>query len=99
MHIIELSPNLGLVYIDSAPIEIDEHGILLASIARLCSPPIQKNKNKTCYRLLKKICVCGQSTDCVIEVGGGKILSITFLFDLIVFFESSILESKIIKNI
>lgn len=97
MNIIKLNLNLGSVYFDSTPIEVDEHGILIASIAKLCSPPIKINQVQTRYRLLQKTSVCGQSADCVIEVSDGRILSVTFLFDLIIFFESSILESKIIK--
>jgi hypothetical protein len=97
MHIIKLNLDQGSIYVDSAPIEINEKGVLIGPIAKLCSPPINTNQGRTRYRLLKKISVCGQSADCIIEAGDVRAFSIFFLFYLIEFFESSILESKIIR--
>lgn len=97
MHIIKLDLKHGLASINSAAVEVDEKGILVGSIAKLSSPPIHTNQERTRYHIIGKVSVCGQSANCVIEVEDGTKLSITFLFDLIEFFESSILESKVIK--
>ncbi|MFS2015685.1 hypothetical protein ACEN88_03795 [Massilia sp. CT11-108] len=97
MHTVKLDLKHGLILVDSSSITVDEKGVLAGSIAKLCSPPIQTDEGRTQYRLLKKVSVCGKSADSVIEVGEGKICAVTFLFDLIEFFESSILESKVLK--
>ena len=97
MYIIKLGFNHGAIYVDSAPIEVHGTKILSGSIAKLCSPPIQTTEGKTRYRFLKKISIFGQSADGVIEVDDGAGFSVTFLFDFMEFFESSILESKVIK--
>lgn len=97
MHIVKLDLKHGLAFIDSSPIKLDGNGGLVGSIAKLCSPPIHTNQRKIRYHLLRKVSVYGQSADGVIEVGQGREFSVTFLFDLIEFFESSILESKVIK--
>lgn len=98
MHTIELDLKTGLVLVDSAGVSVDEKGALAGSIAKLCSTPIKTDAGVTTYRLLKKASVCGKSADCVIEIGEGKLCSITFLFDFIEFFESSVLESKVLKT-
>lgn len=87
----------GTAFVDSQPMEADENGVLLGSIAKLCSPPALTSHGRTRYRLLRKISIFGKSADSVIEVEEGRELSIMFLFDLIEFFESSILESRVIK--
>lgn len=97
MHNVKLDLNHGLVFLDSAPIAVDEKGALAGSIAKLCLPPIQTDEGRTQYRLERKASVCGKSADCVIEVEEGRVCTVTFLFDLIEFFESSILESKVLK--
>lgn len=97
MHIIKLDLKQGLVLVDSAPIATDEKGVLAGSIEKLCSPPTQTDERRIQYRLLRKVSVCGKSADGVIEVGEGRVCAVTFLFDLIEFFESSVLESKILK--
>ncbi|WP_198120762.1 hypothetical protein [Massilia rhizosphaerae] len=97
MHIIKFDLKHGSASLDSAPIAVDENGVLAGSIAKLCSPPIQTDEGRTQYRLSRKASVCGKSADGVIEVGGGRVCAVTFLFDLIGFFESSVLESKILK--
>lgn len=97
MHIIKLDLKHGSAAVDSAPIEVDENGVLVDSIAKLCSPPIHTSHGRTRYRLLRKVSICGQSADGVIEVGEGRAFSLTLLFDLIEFFTSSILESRVIK--
>jgi len=97
MHIIKLDLEHGSASVDSAPIKVDKNGALADSIANLCSAPMSTDENRVRYRLLKKASVCGKSANCVIEVGEGRVYAVTFLFDLIEFFESSILESKVLK--
>lgn len=97
MHTIKLDLEHGSASIDSKSIAADERGVLAGSIAKLCSPPIYTNEGRTRYRLLRKASVCGKSADGVIEIGEGRVCTVTFSFDLIEFLESSILESKILK--
>ncbi|MCC2963023.1 hypothetical protein LK540_21555 [Massilia sp. IC2-278] len=97
MHTITFDPKNGSVFVNSTPITVDEKGVLVGSIARLCGPPLQTDENQTQYRLLSKISVFGKSADGVIEIGEGRLSAVTFLFDSIEFFESSILESDAIK--
>lgn len=97
MHIVKIDIKRGAAILDSQPIEVDESGGLLASIAKLCSPQAITSHGRTRYQLLRKVSVCGKTADSVIEVEEGGVFSITFLFDLIEFFESSILESRVIK--
>jgi hypothetical protein len=97
MHTVKLDPKKDLVLVDATPIVVDEKGVLIESIAKLCSPPIQADEGRTQYRLLRKASVCGKSADGVIEVGEGRVRAVTFLFDLIEFFGSSVLESKVLK--
>lgn len=97
MQTVKLDLNQGIVFLDSIPITTDEKGILAEAIAKLCSPPTQPGKALTQYRLSKKTNLFGQSCECIFEINNSKISSVTFLFDLIEFFESSILESKILR--
>jgi len=93
MHITKIDLKHGSASVDSAPIAVEGKGALAGSIAKLCSRPIQTDEGRTQYRLLRKVSVCGKSADGVIEVGEGRVWAVTFLFDLIEFFESSVLES------
>jgi hypothetical protein len=93
----KLNLKHGSISGDTVPTAVDEKGVLAGSIEKICSPPIQTDDGRTLYRLLRKTSVCGKSADAVIEVGEGRVYSVTFLFDLIEFFESSVLESKILK--
>lgn len=97
MHIIKLDLKHGSISVDTAPIAVDEKGVLAGSIEKICSPPIQTDDGRTLYRLLRKTSVCGKSTGGAIEVGEGRVCAVTFLFDLIEFFDVSVLESKILK--
>jgi hypothetical protein len=97
MNIIKLDFRHGSAWVDLEIIAFDEKGVLTRSITKLCSPAVLTDKGRTQYRLLGKASVCGKSADCVIEVGEEIIYTLTFSFDLIEFFESSILESKVIK--
>jgi len=99
MHAIKIDLKQGLVSVDSAPIAVDEKGVLTASISKFCSPPIQTDEGRIQYRFIRKASVYGKSTDVVIEVGEGRLYAVTFLFDLIEFFGSSVLESKILKTL
>ncbi|MFS2022343.1 hypothetical protein [Massilia sp. CT11-137] len=98
MHTVKLDLKHGLVLVDSAPIKVGKNGVLSGSITKLCSLPIHTDEGRTRYRLLKKAGVCGKSADGVIEVAEGRVCAVTFLFDLIEFFESSVLESKVLKK-
>lgn len=98
MIIVQVDLNRGSVSIGSIPVEIGVDGVLVSSIAKLCATPTQKNRGYTCYRLLKKISVCGHPADGVIEVEEQREISVIFLFDLVEFFDSSILESKILRS-
>ncbi|WP_413671986.1 hypothetical protein ACEN9H_21360 [Massilia cellulosiltytica] len=97
MHTIKLDLKQGSVSVDSALIVVDGKGVLAESIAKICSPPVQTDEGRTQYRLLRKTSVCGKSADSVIEVGEGRVCAVTFLFDFIEFFASSVLESKALK--
>jgi hypothetical protein len=98
MFTIKLNLKQGLILVNSAPLMVDDTGVLNESIANICAPPIESNEGSTQYRLTGKAVVCGGSVDCLIRVSEGRVSAITFLFDLIEFFESSILESKILKS-
>ena len=97
MNTIKLDLNNGSAYVNSIPISIHENGTLIDSIAKLCSPPIHTAQGRCRYRMLRKVSVCGQLADSVIETGDRIAFAVSFLFDLSEFFESSVLESKIIK--
>lgn len=97
MHTVTIDSKYGLASIDSTAIEIDQNGVLVGSTAKLCSPSTRMNDRRTRYQLLRKVNVCGYSANGMIEVGEGRAFAITFLFDVIEFFTSSILESKVIK--
>lgn len=97
MHTIKLDLKHGMALIDLTPIAVDEKGVLTGAIARLCSAPTQTDEDRAQYTLLRKANFYGKSANVVIETGEGRVCAVTFLFDLIEFFESSILESKILK--
>ncbi|MFB9286849.1 hypothetical protein ACFFTM_00590 [Pseudoduganella plicata] len=97
MYTAKLDLQNGLIFVNSAPIVVDENGILVTSITKLCSPPFEAAEGRTCYRLLHKVSIFGRSADLVIEVGQRMVCAVAFLFDYIEFFESSILESKTLK--
>lgn len=97
MNIVKLDLKSGLILINSTPITTEENGVLAGPILQLSSTPIQTDEQQIRYQLLGKFSIFGKSADCVIEIRNGTISAVTFLFDLIEFFESSILESRIIK--
>lgn len=97
MHTVKLDLTQGLIFIDSIPVAVDEKGVLTGFIAKPYSPPIQTDEGQTQYRLQRKVFICGKSADCVIEIEERRVCAVTFLFDLIEFFESSVLESKILR--
>jgi hypothetical protein len=97
MNIIKLDLNHGSVSVDSELIKVDEKGFLAGSIAKACLPPIQTREGRTQYRLKRKVSVCGQAAEGVIEIREGRVCAITFSFNLIEFLETSVLESKVLK--
>lgn len=97
MHAIIFDIKHGSISVDSAPIGVDEKGFLARPIAKLCSSRIQKDAGRIQYRLLRKSSVFGKSADVVIEVREEMVYNVTFLFDLIEFFESNVLESTILE--
>lgn len=97
MHMVSLDFTNGTVSVDSAIIEVDGTNALARSIARLCSPPLPTDQGLIRYRLLEKVSVGGKAADAMIEVGQKNTLILTFLFDFMEFFETSVLESKILK--
>lgn len=97
MHIIKFDLVHGSISVDSTSIAIDENGVLAKPIVKLCMPPTQTDEGRTRYRLLSKANVCGSSANGIIEVGEARVCAVTFLFDSIEFFESSLLESKRLK--
>jgi hypothetical protein len=98
MDIVQLEPINGSVSIGSTPVETEANGILVSSIAKLCTAPTQTDLGCTRYRLLRKVSVCGHTADGAIEVGERREVSVILLFDLIEFFDSSILESKVVRT-
>jgi hypothetical protein len=97
MNFVKLDLKNGLIFLDSAPIVVDDKGALADSIAKLCSPPAHTNSGLLRYHLLRKVSVCGKGADCVIEVDEKRLNTITFLFEFIEFFESNVLESKVLR--
>lgn len=97
MHFIKLNLQQGLVFIDSTCVSVDKKGVLDGSIAKRCLSPIKTDEGTELYRLSKKSSIFGKSADCMIGTELKKVSSVTFLFDLIEFFESSILESTILR--
>lgn len=97
MNIFKLDLKRGLILVNSTPIATEGNGELVGPILKLCWPAIIIDDVKIQYRLLGKSSIFGESADCTIEIIKGELYAVTFLFDLIEFFESSILESKIIK--
>jgi len=97
MNTIKLDLIHGSVFINSGIIVMNERGILAESIAKLFSPPAQTDEERTQYRSSRKATLFGQSCDVVIEIEERRLYTVAFLFDLIEFFEASILESKVLK--
>ncbi|WP_146172017.1 hypothetical protein [Pseudoduganella armeniaca] len=97
MHTVKLDLHKGIVSIDSNPLTVDNEGTLSSAIAKLCSQQSLTDEGPTYYRLASKASIFGKSADVVIEVCGGIVYSVAFLFDFIEFFESSILDSRILK--
>jgi len=98
MQTVKLDLMIGLVTVSSSPITIDKHNLLNKAIVKLCAPPVEKNGHTKTYSVLEKTVICGKSAECKIKECDGTVTSIIFLFDFIEFFESSVLESKILKS-
>lgn len=78
MHITKIDLKRSSASIDSVPIAVDEKGVLAGSIAKLCSPRIETDEGQTQYCLLRKVSVCEKSANDVIEVGEGRVCTVTF---------------------
>ncbi|MCA1857833.1 hypothetical protein LE190_18155 [Massilia oculi] len=98
MHIIKLDIKRGTVSIDGIVIAVDKNGMLIKPITRLCLPPIHESGDRRYFRLSNKSNVCGSPADCIIEVREAKLWTVAFLFNPIEFFDSSILESTVLKK-
>lgn len=88
----------GAVSVDQVQVALGGGGLL--SPARTFAKPIEvPSLGLTRYRSTQKANVCGFVADLVVDVEGPKLISIALLFELIVFFDRTILESRIVKAI
>lgn len=87
----------GTILIDSQPV-IFEKKFSISAIENLCSAPTQQENFRIRYKFLQKVNIFGNLADGVIEFEKDRSVSFTFLFDLVEFFDLSILESRIIKK-
>jgi hypothetical protein len=85
------------IFIDSQPIIFGKK-FFPNTIENLCSTQTHQDKFRIRYKFFKKIDVFGNSADGVIDVEENSSVLFTFLFDLIEFFDCSILESKIVRK-
>jgi len=85
------------IFIDSRPIIFGEK-FFLNAIENLCSTKIHREKFRIRYKFLQKFNICGNSANGLIDIEEDCSIVFTFLFDLIEFFDYSILESKIVKK-
>ena len=85
------------IFIDSRPI-IFGGKFFPNTIENLCSTKIHQDKFRVRYKFLQKFNICGNSADGVIDIEEDCSIVFTFLFDLIEFFNYSIIESKIVKK-
>lgn len=85
------------IFIDSRPIAFGKK-FFPDAIENFCSTKIHQDKFRIRYKFLQKFNICGNSADGVIDVEEDCSIVFTFLFDLIEFFDCSILESKIVKK-
>jgi hypothetical protein len=85
------------IFIDSRPIIFGKK-FFPDAIENLCSAKIHQDKFRIRYKFLQKFNICGNSADGVIDVEEDCSIVFTFLFDLIEFFDCSILQSKIVKK-
>lgn len=53
----------------------------------------------TRYRLARPVSFCGFVAECVADVGGGQLACVALHFDLIQFFDRTVLESKILTAV
>ncbi len=98
MHIIKIDCNNGIISIDSVPLTVGNNGTLGRAIVSLCSAPIHMGEKHTRYRLADKASILGNSADVVIDICERRCTAI-FLFDFVEFFQTSILESKILRTL
>jgi hypothetical protein len=96
MHITKIDLKHGSASVDAAPISVEGKGALAGSIANYVRDPSKQMRGEHNIAIAKSQCL-RKSADGVIEVGEGRVWAVTFLFDLIEFFESSVLEPKVLK--
>jgi hypothetical protein len=89
----------GAVSVDQVPITLDGGGTSLSPVRTFAKPGKVLPSGITRYRSAQKASVCGFVADIVVDVKDGALVSIALLFELIEFFDRSILESKILKAI
>jgi len=70
--------------------------IFHSAIENRCSAPIQQDNFRIRYKFLQKINIFGNLADGLIDFEKDRWVSFIFLFDLVEFFDLSILESRII---
>lgn len=89
----------GSVSLEHLAITLDSNGGLDSAVQAICLRPELLSSGVTRYRLARKVSVCGFVADCVIDILQGKLSCIALLFDVIQFFDQTILESKVVKAI
>jgi hypothetical protein len=89
----------GAVHLEQVRIDVDAGGALAADVQALCGAPETTRSGALRYRVTKKVALCGYAAACVIDVAGGRLRSVTVLFELIRFFDASITESKIVQAV
>lgn len=85
------------IFIDSRPIIFGKK-IFPNAFENLCLTQTHQDEFRTRYKSLQKFNIFENSADGVIDVEEDCSIVFTFLFDLIEFFDCSILESKIVKK-
>jgi len=97
MLLVRLDLKDCAIFIDSRPIIFGKN-FFPNTFENLCLTQIHQDKFRTRYKSLQKFNICGNSADGVIDIEEDSSIFFTFLFDLIEFFDCSILESKIVKK-
>lgn len=96
---IKIDWSAGVVYAGPSAIQLDSSGALSPAVASLCRPPETTLQGKARYRFSRKVSLLGRAADCVVDVARGKVDRVTLLFELIEFFDASVMESKIVKAV
>jgi hypothetical protein len=89
----------GTVSVDQLPVVLGSDGRSLSPARAFATPVDVMSSGIARYRSAQKANICGFAADLVTDVKDKKLVSIALLFDLIQFFDRSILESKILRAI